>query len=343
MKKLFKKAKRNIIAYVSHYLPRKYTRRMIMATLKLETNIPEEYVFCVARTKSELEQAYSILHDCYVSEGYMLKHPTGMRVTPYHALPSTTTLIVKHKGDVVATVSIIKEGILGFPSDKIIKADDILLSGERIGEISSLAIRKDFQSRSGTILMPLIKYLMEYGRSYFNLDYYIIAYHPKWNAFYQSIFGFNKINFETCDEYDFANGNAADVAVLDLKNLDYNLAHFYYDFPDEKSVFHYFFRTKIKQFKFPSRTINRKFDSSISKENFEYFFHKDQDVSFRLAGLKKHFWDAISESWPQNSMEATAREIAWPIPYSHGPFEDISVDLPLKIYTSQSNSSSYPL
>lgn len=61
-----------------------------------------------------------MLHDAYVDSGFMKPDPSGMRVTIYHALsPTTTTLCAKYDGEVVGTISLIRESALGFPLQQI--------------------------------------------------------------------------------------------------------------------------------------------------------------------------------------------------------------------------------
>ncbi len=52
-------------------------------------------VLKIAETKEELEACFKLLHDAYVGSGFMVPHPSGMRVNIYHALPTTTTLCAK--------------------------------------------------------------------------------------------------------------------------------------------------------------------------------------------------------------------------------------------------------
>ena len=61
----------------------------------------------IADTKEELEACFTLLHDAYVDSGFMKPDPSGMRVTIYHALPTTTTLCAKYDGQVVGTLSLI--------------------------------------------------------------------------------------------------------------------------------------------------------------------------------------------------------------------------------------------
>jgi hypothetical protein len=49
----------------------------------------------IADTQEELEACFTLLHDAYVGSGFMTPELSGMRVTIYHALPTTTTLCAK--------------------------------------------------------------------------------------------------------------------------------------------------------------------------------------------------------------------------------------------------------
>ncbi|WP_439955380.1 N-acyl amino acid synthase FeeM domain-containing protein [Klebsiella pneumoniae] len=48
-----------------------------------------------------------------------------MRVTPFHALPTTTTLCASWEGRLVATLSIIREGVFGFPMQSAFDLDPV--------------------------------------------------------------------------------------------------------------------------------------------------------------------------------------------------------------------------
>ena len=66
---------------------------LLRSVVEFPQDISPTLRFKVAETKSELEQAFKLLHDGYVNEQLMTPHPSGLRVTKYHSLPSTTTLI----------------------------------------------------------------------------------------------------------------------------------------------------------------------------------------------------------------------------------------------------------
>ena len=75
----------------------------------VDCKIPNErLVLKIAESREELEACFKLLHDAYVSSGFMTPDPSGMRVTIYHALPTTTTLCAKIGDQVVGTLSLIR-------------------------------------------------------------------------------------------------------------------------------------------------------------------------------------------------------------------------------------------
>ena len=80
-------------------------------------------VLKIAETREELEACFKLLHDAYVSSGFMKPAPSGLRATIYHALPTTTTLCAKFDGQVVGTLGVI--GPTRMPYDRMIQIVDI--------------------------------------------------------------------------------------------------------------------------------------------------------------------------------------------------------------------------
>ena len=172
----------------------------------------------LAETEGELEAAFQILHDAYVDYGYMEPHPSGLRVTPYHALPSTSVLIAVLNGDVVATVSIVRRGAFGLPMDTIYDTREAGSIGSRVAEISALAIRKDFRGQQCSILMPLLKFMYEYCVLFFGIETLLITILAKQHVldFYEGVLFFERLN-EAPIRYSFVNNVSAVIAKLDLR------------------------------------------------------------------------------------------------------------------------------
>jgi hypothetical protein len=77
----------------------------------------------IASTKDEFKQAFQLLHDKYVSKGYMNPCKSGMRYTIHNALPKTCTIIAKHANKVIGCISIIPDSEFGLPMDEEYKKE----------------------------------------------------------------------------------------------------------------------------------------------------------------------------------------------------------------------------
>jgi hypothetical protein len=75
----------------------------------------------VANTRELREKAWGLVHDAYVSKGYMEPCATKMRLLLHDALPEATTFLTEKRpsGQAVATLTIIPDGPLGLPMDGI--------------------------------------------------------------------------------------------------------------------------------------------------------------------------------------------------------------------------------
>jgi hypothetical protein len=80
-----------------------------------------------------------------VAAGFMQPDPSGLRVTIYHALPTTTTLCAKWDGQVIGTISMIREGVFGFPLQQSSISAQVRSKTGKIAEISALAIDPRFR------------------------------------------------------------------------------------------------------------------------------------------------------------------------------------------------------
>lgn len=268
------------------FLPEHKRFQIYRDHLKIKLSLPEKLVFKLAETGDELSQAFAILHDAYVDEGYMAPHPSGMRITRYHALPSSSTLIVLWDNKIVGTVSIIRDSVLGFPSDKIIDTSELKKDGTRVAEISSLAIHKDYRRRSGYFLFPLLKFLYEYCMRYFGVDIMLISVNPKHVDFYESILYFKKLDQQVA-EYDFVNGAPAVLLYLDLRKTYDKFAINYGDKPPSKNLFNYFYKEKFNNFTFPDRQYFKISDPVMTPEMLDHFFNRKTDLFSTLSDSER--------------------------------------------------------
>ena len=249
--------------------------------------------FKIADTQDELEACFRILHDAYVASGFMKPDPSGLRITIYHALPTTTTLCAKWDGRVVGTISMIREGVFGFPLQSVFNLGQIRAKTGKIAEISALAIDPAFRRTGGKILFPLMKFMYEYCREYFDTRHIVIAVNPNKIEMYESLLFFERLQARMVDNYDFANGAPAVGASLDLMHAPERFEQTYAHKPERKNLFRYFVETRLPNIVVPSRRFFTTNDPVLTPAMMDYFFNQRTQVLSTLDDRKRLLLQSI--------------------------------------------------
>ena len=247
----------------------------------------------IAESEAELEQCFSLLHDAYVASGFMRPHPSGLRVTPYHALPTTTTLCAKVDGRVVGTLSIVRDGIFGFPMQSAFDISSVRAKPGRIAEISALAIHPAYRRTGGSILFPLMKFMYEYCTKYFDTRHLLIAVNPNHIEMYESLLFFRRLTAEGVASYDFANGAPAVGATLDLKEAPAIFERAYSGKPGRRDLHRFFVSTPLPAIKYPKRPWNISNDPILTPALMHYFFIDRTDAFAELDDAKRRLLHAM--------------------------------------------------
>ncbi len=255
---------------------------LIRSMVQCDANPDPRLELKIAETQEELEGCFSLLHDAYVGSGYMKPDPSGLRVTIYHALPTTTTLCAKLDGRVVGTLSIVREGVFGFPLQSVFDLGSVRAQGGNIAEISALAIHRDFRKTGGSILFPLMKFMFEYCTRYFDTRHLVIAVHPERIEMYEALLMFRRLRARVVDRYDFANGAPAVGATLDLKLAPQMYAHRYGGRRPEKNLHRYFTQLRLPNIRLPKQPYFTTNHPVMTPELLEHFFARRTRVFDRL-------------------------------------------------------------
>lgn len=287
-------------------LPDQVRYRIARKLVKPPIEIPQEFTFKIAKTKEELEQAFRLLHDAYVDQGYMKPNQTGLRVTKFHALPTTTTLIAKYNDKVVGTVSILRDAGLGLPLDSAFDLNNVKIKYPQIAEVSSLAIQKEFRREHGFLLWPLLKYFYHYSKHLMRLNSIIVGVHPKWADFYLGILGFKPIYANTVKHYDFANGNPVVGYFLDLETAPLEYASMYAQSPENENLLKFFTSEPGPNFHLPDRAFYKVADPVMTPELLQYFFIEKSDI---FENLSKQEALAIVGAYPQEKYRGIMEEL----------------------------------
>ena len=267
------------------------SRRAVLACLPRETRFAlyRRLIDCdpapdprlelkVANTQEELEACFRILHDSYVGAGFMKPSASGMRITCYHALPTTTTLCAKYEGRVVGTISMIREGVFGFPMQAAFDLTPVRIEEGQIAEISALAVHPDFRRTGGSILFPLMKFMYEYCTQYFDTRHLVIAVNPDRIEMYESLLFFERLQENTVDHYDFANGAPAVGATLDLSRARNVFRRVYANRKPRKDLYRYFVELKLPHIQLPRRRYHLTNDAVLTPQMLDYFFNQRSQV-----------------------------------------------------------------
>ena len=263
-------------------MPEKFRHEFIRSRIRLGDGAPAHYIFKLAETRDELEQAFCVLHDAYVGQGYMDPHPSGMRVTKYHALPTTAVLIAKDRrtDEVVATVSIVRNTALGLPLDSVFPIDDIKRKYRHLAEVSSLAIRKEHRGDPSQLLWPLLRYFYKYIRDVMRVDAYVIGVNPSWHDLYKGILSFTKLEGFHSASYSFVNGAPVSAYFVDVIEQEFLFYKNYAHLPKASNFYRYYKQSSMApaQYQFPLRRYYSVQNTVMNKELLHYFFIEKTDA-----------------------------------------------------------------
>lgn len=256
------------------WLPRGARFALIRRLAECEPAPSPALTLKIAETKDELEACFALLHDAYVASGFMQPHPSGLRVTPYHALPTTTTVCAMLGGRVVGTLSMVREGVFGLPMQSAFDLAALRASGGQIAEISALAVHPDHRRTGGTILFPLMKFMYEYCTRFFETRHLVIAVHPDRIELYEALLQFRRLQAAVVQDYAFANGAPAVGATLDLAQAPAQFERLYAGRRPAKDLHAYFTALKLPNLRFPPRRYFTTNDPVMTPALLDHFFNR---------------------------------------------------------------------
>lgn len=269
------------------WLPKSQRFRVFRSFADCNPSPSRRLVLKIAETRDELEECFSLLHDAYVESGFMKPDPSGMRVTIYHALPTTTTLCAKYDGQVVGTISLIRESALGVPLQKIFDLSNVREKEGQVAEVSALAVHRDFRKTGGSVLFPLMKFMYEYCTTFFDTRHLVIAVNPSHIELYESLLFFQRLSANVVENYDFVNGAPAVGATLDLKEAPEIFRKHYASKPLRRNLYAYFMQVKLPNIEFPNRRFHTTNDPVLTPDLIDYFFNVRTNTFRNLSARKK--------------------------------------------------------
>ena len=119
----------------------------------------------IAGDIDEFRQAFSLVHDSYLRNGYLsTPKPHGMLFGIHALLPETVVFVAKSNLTVISTISEISDTeLFGLPMDELYREelDGLRSRGRKIVELSALVTPTDF--RWTNVVMYICKVMFQYS------------------------------------------------------------------------------------------------------------------------------------------------------------------------------------
>jgi hypothetical protein len=241
-----------------------------------------DYTVEIAKSLEDLHGAYKLLHDCYVGIKIIDPQPSGLRCNLHSFLPTTTIIVAKYKGQVVGTVSAIKDSSSGLPSDQDFQNenDRFRRQGKTLVEASALAVAPPFRGNHSVSFL-LMKYLYNYCRNCFRGDYMIGAVHPKSEDFYKALWQFKKNGSPI--QYGSLKGAAAIHISMDLSPKHFQKVIRDFGPDDADKNFGSMIMAKDSRFLYPNEKEGLSIHPVITPEMLKHFCLEQKEVWSRLS------------------------------------------------------------
>lgn len=182
------------------------------------THTSADIEYRIAVHREEREAAFRLVYRSYLEAGLGQPNQHGMRVTPYHLLPSTEVFVAVLQSEAIYTVSLIGDGELGLPMESVYRQEvnERRKQGCRIGEVSCLADRRSKHRKCFPVFMRLCRLTAQYAWHH-GMDQLLVAVHPRHARFYQRFMDFRPIGGEK--SYPSVQNRPAIALELDLVRL----------------------------------------------------------------------------------------------------------------------------
>lgn len=225
---------------------------LIRRLFSIDYELPNNLIFKVGETEDEIEQALRIAYRGFFERGYIESNPSQIRLTKYHALPSTALLIAKLDTEVIATMTIVVDTAMGLPIEELWSLDDLRRNSARIVELSTLAVKHPYRSLRGRILLPLCKLMYHHCRNVLGADTLVAATIPEVRDFYRCVLLFDELAGGELKPYGFARGTIACGLYLRINGpAEARYKAVYEKYPPQHNLYRYFLQTNLPNLHHP--------------------------------------------------------------------------------------------
>jgi hypothetical protein len=169
----------------------------------------------VAATRRERHDAFELVYRAYRRAKLCPENHSEMRYTPYQLLKSTDIIIAELRGELISTLSLVRDSELGLPLEDVYD-DEVTArrdAGVHLAEISCLADRRDGPVRFFNLFREMCQLTAQLAWS-LGVEELLAAVHPSHTAFYRRYLAFEPLGERR--EYPTVCGNPAMALALNF-------------------------------------------------------------------------------------------------------------------------------
>jgi hypothetical protein len=174
----------------------------------------------VASTRRERHDAFELVYRAYRRANLCSANHCGMRYTPYQLLKSTDIIIAELRGEMISTLSLVRDSEMGLPLEDVYD-DEVTArreAGVHLAEISCLADRRDGPVRFFNLFREMCQLTAQLAWS-LGVEELLAAVHPSHTAFYRRYLAFEPLGERR--DYPTVCGNPAMALALNFQRASH--------------------------------------------------------------------------------------------------------------------------
>lgn len=167
--------------------------------MSVRTKVPQlnnpDIVIRLARNQEEIDAANDLVLRSYLDVG-LWEDEKEFHNNKHIRSPMRTTIVAAERDKIIGTISTIRDSRSGLPADKFQPeiTKRMRANGERICELTALAVDKSASEHHRTTVLFLYKFLYQYSYYYAGMDRFVATVTPRHAFFYESVCCFQKLS-----------------------------------------------------------------------------------------------------------------------------------------------------
>ncbi|MCB0419522.1 MAG: hypothetical protein KDD61_00905 [Bdellovibrionales bacterium] len=270
---------RVMVKYGKYILPSLLRKKFYSRSFKFPRPLDKEITISVAESSEDFKAAFALIYSEYLRLGYIKKDDIRMYYKLHHLLPESTLIVAKKQGQVIGTISLIRDNEFGLPLESCFALSENRKESarnKRLVEICSFVIDRSYRRTGGTDLsIYMFKYLYEYAAQFMQAGLLFIAITPHHFDFYRFLFGFKKWSPKIKNYM----GAPAMNCYLDVPKASQFLMRSKSCQEGNNECFSEFFlNKKCTNFIFPERVFHKITDNNMSLFEIKFFLRKKPEI-----------------------------------------------------------------